>query len=250
MSDTTLYDTTAPSEGSLALAHEQLIRLKMDGVFVNITGDINNLVLNPTKIPVAREVYGTKGLPSEQILGYSYAPTFNVEVVRDPATKQIVAAQGWYKDLVKASFSKGANNLRDFQIFTDAFDEDMPVVEGTFSVAFTPANSGYADKRVDSFTLTSSGVVPEIESPLAGTGEPILESAGPSGQTVGDLIKVRGYKLGSPVSATIDGQNVTKILRIDEYTVGLLIPATVAGSAPIVITNEVGASDPLPYTAA
>lgn len=250
MSDTTIYDTTAPSKGSVALAHQRLARLKVAGVFINITGDINNLALNPSKIPVAREVYGTKGRTSEDIIGYNYAPTFNVEVVRDPVTKQIVAAQAWFKDLVKAAFSEGAANKREFQFFTDALDEDMPVLEGTFSVAYSEANTGFADKAVVTFTLASDGVVEQIPSPLAGDGTPILESATPAGQAPGDLVKVRGYKLGTPVSATIDGQAVVKILPIDDYTVGLLVPATVTGSAPIVVTNSVGASAALPYTAA
>lgn len=249
MADHTLYETTAPSEGSLGLAHERIIRLRMGGVFTNITGDVNNLALNPTKIALPREVYGTKGLPSEQIIGYSYAPSFNVEIVRDPVTKQIVAAQSWYKDLVKAAFAKGSENLREFQLFTDALDEEMPVLQGTFSVAYSEANTGYADKYVGTFTLASDGVVPQIPSPLAGTGAPILESATPSGLTVGDMIKVAGYKLASTVSITIDGQAAPDFFVVDDNTIVVTIPATVAGTAPIVVTNETGASAPLPYQA-
>jgi len=250
VSDTTIYDTTAPSEGSLALAHQRIIRVKQAGVFINITGDVNNLALNPSPITVQREVYGTKGRTSTEIIGYNYAPTFNVELVRDPVTKQFVAAQAWAKDLVNAAFSEGAANKREFQLFTDALDEDMPVLEGSFSVAYSEANTGYADKGVVTFTLANDGVVDQIPSPLAGTGAPILESASPAGQTVGDLIVVRGYKLGTFVSATIDGQNVTEFRVVDDYTVVLQIPATVSGSAPIVVTNSVGASAALPYAAA
>lgn len=251
MADTTIYDTTAPSEGSVALAHQRLIRLKQDGVFVNITGDINNLALGPSPITVPREVYGTKGRTSQDIIGYNFAPTFNVEVVRDPVTKQIVAAQAWFKDLVAAAFSEGAANKREFQLFTDALDETMPVFEGTFSVAYSEANTGYADKGVVTFTLANDGVVEQLdESPIAGDGTPILESATPSGLTTGDTIVVRGYNLTGIVSATIDGQAVTKIRPVDAYAVVLLIPATVSGSAPIIITNGAGASNTLAYTAA
>lgn len=250
MADPTLYETTAPSEGSLALAHQRLIRQKVDGVFVNITGDVNNLALNPSPITVAREVYGTKGRTSSDIIGYNFGPTFSVEVVRDPVTKQIVTSQAWLKDLVEAAFSEGAANKREFQLFTDALDEDMPVFEGSFSVSYAEGNTGYADKAVLNFTLANDGVVEKIASPIAGDGTPILESASPSGLTVGDLIKVKGYNLGSTVSATIDGQSVSKILKVDEYTIGLLIPASVTGSAPIIVTNAEGASNSLPYTAA
>lgn len=251
MSDPTLYDTTAPSEGSLVLAHQRLIRMKVAGAFVNVTGDVNNLALNPSPITVPREVYGTKGRTSTEIIGYNFAPTFNVEVVRDPVTKQIVAAQSWLLDLVNAAYSEGGLNKRDFQIITDALDERFPAFEGTFSVAVSEANTGYADKGVLTFTLNNDGVVERLAtSPIAGTGEPILESASPAGQTVGDLIVVRGYNLGSTVSATIDAAAVTELRIVDDNTVVLQIPATVAGSAPIIIMNSVGASAALPYTAA
>lgn len=251
MSDQTLYDTTAPSAGSLALAHQQLIRMKVDGVFQNITGDVNNLLLNPTPIEVPREVYGTKGRQSTDVIGYNFAPTFDVEVVRDPATKQIVAAQAWFIDLMNAGFATGADNKREFQIITDALDERMPAFEGTFAVKVAPKNSNYADKAVYGFTLANDGVVDQLTtSPIAGTGEPLLESASPSGQATGDLIVVRGYRLGSTVSATIDGQTVAELRVVDDSTVVLLIPATVSGAAPIIVTNSVGASNALDYTAA
>lgn len=250
MSDTTIYDSTAPSDGSVALAHEQLIRLKLAGVFINITGDINNLVLNPSEVTVAREVYGTKGQQSNDTIAHNFAPTFTVEPVRDPETKQIVAAQAWFLDLIDAAFSKGAAQKREFQIFTDALDERMPVFQGLFKVALTGGNTGYADKGTRDFTLTSDGVVDRVTSPLAGDGTPILESASPAGQTTGDLIVVRGYGLASTVSATIDSQAVTEIRIVDDHAVVLLIPATVSGSAPIIITNANGASTALPYAAA
>ena len=150
------------------------------------------------------------------------------------------------------AFSEGAANKREFQLFTDALDEDMPCFEGTFSVAYSEANTGFADKGVVTFTLANDGVVDRVTpSPLAGTGEPILESATPAGLTVGDMIVVRGYHVGPGefVSATIDGQAVTESRPVDPYTVVLQIPTGVAGSAPIVITNSVGASAALPYAA-
>ncbi|MDR6867684.1 hypothetical protein J2Y69_002288 [Microbacterium resistens] len=250
MADTTLYDTTVPSVGSLSLAHQRLIRLKQAGTFINITGDVNNLALNPSPITQQREVYGTKGRTSTEIIGYNYAPTFNVEVVRDPVTKQIVAAQAWFKDLVAAAFSEGEANKREFQLFTDALDETMPVLEGKFSVAYSEANTGYADKGVVTFTLANDGVVAQVPSPLAGPGVPIIESATPAGQTVGDQIVVRGYKFAGTTGITVDGQAVTEFVVVDQYTIVLVIPATVAGAAPIIVTTPLGASAAHPYVAA
>lgn len=245
--DPTIYNATAPTAGSLALAHQKIIRFKISGVFINITGDVNNLKVNPSPITVAREVYGNKARPDSDIIGYTFAPTFDVEAVRDPVTKAI--AQTWLVELLDRAYKTGADNVGEFQIF-DALDDSLPAHEGSFTIAVTEGTSGYADKAVYSFTLNSKGVVDEITSPIAGTGAPILESASPSGKTTGDVIVVRGYKLGSTVSATIDGQAVAKFVIVDDYTITILIPATVSGSAPIVVTNAVGASNSLPYTAA
>lgn len=249
MTDTTIYDTTVPTEGPLALAHQRIIRVKRGGVFENITGDVNNLLLNPSQVIVPREVYGTKGTQSRDVIGYNFAPTFSVEAVRDPATKQIVVAQPWLGALISAGYATGSANKLEVQIF-DGLDESLPAFEGTYSIAVADANAGFADKAIYNFTLTSDGVVQQIDSPIAGTGEPILESASPSGLTVGDIIVVRGYKLGSTVSATIDAQSVLKVRIVDDNTITLLIPASVAGSAPIIVTNGVGASASLAYTAA
>lgn len=251
MGDRTLYDTTAPSQGSLALAHQRLLRQKLAGVFVNVTGDVNNLALNPTPITTQREVYGTKGRNSTEIIGYNFAPSFNVEVVRDPVTGQIVAAQAWLIDLINAAYSEGGLNKREFQIITDALDERFPAFEGMFSVAVAEANTGYADKALLTFTLNNDGVVRRLtESPIAGDGEPVLETASPTGQTAGDLIVVRGYNIAATVSATIGGAAVTEFRVIDDNAIVLQIPEAVAGSVPIIITNAEGASAALPYAAA
>lgn len=246
MSDHTLYDTTAPTAGSVALAHQQMIRVKRNGVFENITGDVNNLLPNPTPITVQREVYGTKGRTSQDVIGYNFAPTFAVEAVRD-ANGAI--AQAWLVALLAAAYAEGAANKVPVQLF-DGLDENLPAFEGSFSVSVAPGAAGFADKGIYNFTLQNDGVVDQITSPIAGTGEPILESALPAGLTAGDLLVVRGYKLTGTVSATIDTIAVAEFTVVDDNTIVLLIPATVTGSAPIVVTNGIGASNSLAYTAA
>jgi len=250
MGDTTLYDTTAPSAGSVALAHERLLRMKQNGAFVNITGDINNLALNPTPVTVAREVYGTKGANSTNTLNHNFAPSFNVEVVRDPITKRIVAAQDWVLDLYRAAFSKGETNKREFQIFTDALDERMPVFQGKFSVAVAEANTGFADKNVLTFTLSNDGEVVEIPSPLAGSGAPVIESIGPAGQAAGDLVAIRGYYLGDVTTVTFGSTEAAEVRPVDEYTVVAQIPTGTTGSVQVIVTSPEGDSAPATYAAA
>ncbi len=250
MADTSIYDGMAPSVGSIALAHQRLVRLELEGSFVNITGDVNNLALNPSPITVSREVYGTKTRTSTEIVGYNYAPSFNVEVVRDPVTKQIVAEQAWFKDLVTAAFSEGEANRRTFQFFTDALDETMPVLQGKFSVAYSEANTGYADKGVITFTLANDGVVEQIDSPLAGSGVPIIETVTPSGQAVGDQVVIRGHKFTGTTGITIKAVAVAEFIIVDAYTIVAVIPTGATGSSPVIVTNADGPSVAKAYTAA
>lgn len=247
MSDSSIYDATVPTAGSVALAHQRILRYKRSGVFENIVGDVNNLKLNPTPITIAREVYGTHGRDSQQVIGYNFAPTFDVEGVRDDNG---VIAQSWLVDMLNRSYSEGAANLGEFQIF-DALDENLPAFQGVFSIAAAELNSGFKDKFGWSFTLTNDGVVDKIASPIAGDGKPVIESIPtPNGKTVGDQLVLRGYNLGTVTSGTIDGAAIVKITIVDANTIVILIPATVAGAAPIILTNPAGASDPINYTAA
>jgi len=251
MSDPAIYNATAPTAGSLDLAHQRILRLKQSGVFVNITGDINNFNPNGTPIKVPREVYGNKSRQSFDVIGYNFAPTFNVEAVRDPDTKAI--AQTWLIDLLDAAYSEGAANKREFQWF-DALDENVPSFEGTFDVAVAPLNTAFADKGGYTFTLTNDGVVEQITSPIAGTGAPIIESVGPTLQTVGEQVVIRGYKFTGTTGITIDAQAVGAATEdftvVDDYTIVATIPASVTGAAAVVVTNAIGASNSFAYTAA
>jgi hypothetical protein len=246
MADSTLYDTTVPTAGSVALAHESIIRVKRNGVWENITGDVNNLLDTPTPVVVAREVYGTKGAASSENIAYTHAITFTAEGVRDNTG---AIAQAWLAELIKVSARTGAANKVEVQIF-DAKDENLPAFQGLFNVAQVPGNTGYADKRVYSITLNSAGVVAQITSPIAGTGIPVLESALPSGKGAGGKVVVRGYKLGTPTAATVGGVTVpaNDITAVDANTIVLELPTGSAGSAPIIVTNAAGPSTALPYT--
>lgn len=246
MNDHTLYETTVPTQGALALAHESIIRVKIAGVFVNITGDANNLLDTPSAVVVQREVYGTKGTPSTDAIGYSHVITCTVEGVRDGLGN---IAQPWLVALIRAATSKSPDNKLEFQVF-DALDPNLPAFEGSFAVTYVPGNTGFADKRVYSFTFTSDGVVDEIVSPIAGNGSPILESALPAGAAPGDQIVLRGYNLSGTTGVTVDGVAVAELIVVDTNTLVLVVPATVAGSAPIIVTNPAGASTALPYAAA
>ena len=247
MSDT-IYDSTQQTTGTLAKSHEKIVRVKRNGVFENVTGDANNVGAVPTPVTFPRENYGNKGLPSIEKIGDAWVITFDVEAVRDVNG---VIAQAWLSNLVTVAQASGVDNKIEAQVF-DGRDENLKAIEGTFSVAsadLSAVSTGYADKGAYRFTLTSDGVVDLVTSPIAGTGEPIIESVTPTLQTVGDQIVVRGYKMTGTTGATVDSVAVTEFIVIDDYTLVLVIPATVAGASPIIVTNAAGASAAYAYTA-
>ena len=247
MSDT-IYDSTAQTAGTLAKSHEKIVRVKRAGSFENVTGDANNLAAVPTAVTFPRENYGNKGLPAIEKIGDSWVVTFDIEAVRD---SNGVIAQTWLSNLVTVAQASGEANKVDAQVF-DGRDENLKAIEGSFSVAaadLSATATGYADKGAYRFTLTSNGVVSLVTSPIAGTGEPIIESATPTLQTVGDQIVLRGYKFTGTTGVTIDGETVVEFIIVDDYTIVPVIPALVTGAAPIIVTNATGASNTFAYTA-
>jgi hypothetical protein len=248
MSDRTLYDTTVPSVGSLALAHEKILRVKIGGVWVNITGDINNFNPVPTGVRVDRENYGQKAASSSQKIADNYVLTFNVEGVRNPSTGMFVAAQAAIRELLKIGRRKGEENMVEAQWF-DALDDDIPAFQGKFSVEWTDTNTGYADKGGWSFTLTSDGIVDEITSPIA-TANPLVENVIPSGAGVGEVVHIIGHKFTGVTGITIDGDTVEEYHLLNDNTIAAVIPADVDGASAVVVTTDGGSSNSFSYTAA
>ncbi|ANP74539.1 hypothetical protein [Cryobacterium arcticum] len=246
MADPTLYDTTVQTAGTLALAHEKILQFKRSGTFANITGDLNNVTAVPTKITAQRENYGNKGRTSERKLGDNWVITFDAEAVRDNTG---AIAQAWLIDLLNVAKASGSSNLADFQLF-DAKDPALGAIEGSFTVEVADLATGFADKGGYKFTLTSDGVVRQITSPINGSGIPVIASALPLNAVASANVYCRGYNVSAITAATIGGIAATSISQIpgEPNIVVLEVPAGSAGSAPIIVTNAVGASTAYAYT--
>ncbi|MDJ0323169.1 hypothetical protein QMG61_05250 [Cryobacterium sp. PH31-AA6] len=243
---TTMFDAEVPTAGTIALAHEEILRIKRAGSFENVSGDINALVNTPTPITVAREAYGLKGTDSVSVIGYNQVITFTAEGIRDNLGR---IAQAWLVALLVVARSTGAANKVSAQTF-DAKDENLIALEGSYSVAAVKSSTGFKDKFVWTFTLTNDGPVAQITSPIAGTGIPVLDSALPANAIASANVYCRGYNVSAITAATIGGVPVTSISQIpgEPNIVVLEVPAGTAGSAPIILTNAVGASASYPYT--
>ncbi|MEB0264720.1 hypothetical protein [Cryobacterium sp. 10I5] len=243
---TTMFDAEVPTAGTIALAHEEILRIKRAGSFENVSGDINALVNTPTPITVAREAYGLKGTDSVSVIGYNQVITFTVEGIRDTLGR---IAQPWLVALLNVARATGAANKISAQTF-DAKDETLIALEGSYSVAAVKSSTGFKDKFVWTFTLTNDGPIAQITSPIAGTGIPVLDSALPTGKGANDNVYVRGFNVNAIISATVGGVAAMSISQIpNELNIVVVeLPAGTAGSAPIILTNAIGASAALPYT--
>ena len=248
MADTTLYDTTVQTDGTLALAHEQILRLKRNGNFENVTGDCNNILDTRTPVKSARENYGNKARDASSKLADNHVITFDAEAVRDNTG---AIAQPWLVPLLNIAKATGSGNKIDAQLF-DAKDPALGAIEGTFTVEVAPLKTGYADSGGYKFTLTGDGVIRDIASPIGGSGVPIIASVLPLNQGAGSNIYVRGSNVSAITAATVGGVTVPLVGGISQIPgetniVVLELPAGTAGSAPIVLTNAAGAGVAYPY---
>lgn len=246
MADTSLYDSTVQTDGTLALAHEQILRIKRNGNFENVTGDCNNILDTRTPVKATRENYGNKARDASSKLTDNHVITFDAEAVRDNTG---AIAQPWLVPLLNIAKAAGAGNKVDVQLF-DAKDPALGAIEGSFSVEVAPLKTGYADSGGYKFTLTGDGVIRDIASPIAGTGAPLIASALPLNAVASANIYVRGSNVNAITAATIGGIAATSISQIpgEPNIVVLEVPAGSVGSAPIIVTNAVGASTAYAYT--
>jgi hypothetical protein len=124
---------------------------------------------------------------------------------------------------------------------------------GLYLVDYQQAKTGAADIEEVSITFTADGAVTAITNPGTAPLAPVLISATPSGAAAGALVTVTGSYFTGTTGATgvkIGGVNATNYTVVSDNTIVFTVPAGTAGSAPIIVTNPVGASNSLAYTRA
>lgn len=178
---------------------------------------------------------------------------------------ELVAAAGGDPAIYRWEPDEG--KLPEGRVFVD-FDDELP--DGTpvrYRFGFRRAANSEAVEfqlvRTDALNLPNNW---RALAPLAGgrsfymdtndpafgptTGVPVIASALPSGQAVGDALMLTGTRFTGTTGITIDGQTVTNQDVISDSQIALVIPSGVAGAASIIVTNASGASAAYAYTAA
>lgn len=109
-------------------------------------------------------------------------------------------------------------------------------------------------KNLEAATVTFTGTdIPlnlNITNPGTAATAPVVLAATPSAQSVGKILSITGASFLGTTGITIGGVAVaTGAFTVQsDNLITAVVPAGTAGSAPIIVTNAVGASASFPYT--
>lgn len=123
--------------------------------------------------------------------------------------------------------------------------------QGVAIVQTARGNTGVKDPETKTFTLKGDGILTPITNPGTAAAAPVVISATPSGVAVGGQVQITGTGFTGTVATTgvkFGGVNATSWVVASDNLIVAVMPAGSAGSAVVLVTNAVGASNALPYT--
>lgn len=120
--------------------------------------------------------------------------------------------------------------------------------QGVAIVEWDRATDGVKDPAQSTVKLTGDGILTAISNPGVAPTAPIIVSALPSGAGAGALVTLSGSAFTGTSALTIGGVSAPTRSVVSDSTLIFVVPAGSAGSAPIIVTNPVGASTSFPYT--
>lgn len=200
--------------------------------------------VNPNLVDTS--AYDTDGWDSFEITGnaWALAQSFwrrTVTGTYDPGQELIRARQGQFGDSARVGV-----RWYDKNGGPEAF-------KGVAIVGWERANDGVKDADAASVTLTGDGILTTITNPGVAAAAPVILAASPSAQSVGKILTITGTGFasvvaGTPANVTIGGTNATSFVVESDNMIVAVVPAGSAGSAELVVTNPVSASNSFPYT--
>lgn len=125
--------------------------------------------------------------------------------------------------------------------------------QGTAIVGWVPSKTGVADLDEITCTLTGDGTLAPITNPGTAPIAAIIMAATPSGAAAGSMVQISGSGFAGTTGAAgvkFGGVNASSYIVVSDSLIVAIMPAGSAGSAPIIVTNPVGASAAFPYTRA
>lgn len=243
MANHDVWDAVVQTDGTPANSFEWLLKVFHDGgptVTADIT-DLNPAFTNKTR---NRETYAAKGVDAAIKYGSNLQITWNHEIVRDENGQYQPELQA----LIDASKENGQDNLVRLQVY-DALGADY-AFDGWFSIQVTRTSTGWDDKGWFQITATQNRFLGWITNPVLTGNIPLISSVTPPAAEEGDDLYIQGEQFTGTTGATgvkIGGVNATSYNVLNDSLIVAVVPAGAAGSAPIIVHNPAGDSEPFAY---
>lgn len=230
---------------SVALARRFRQDVSVDGTTWIKLGAINDFA--PTENPTnqAADTYDTNGFSSfeKTMTGWKTVSKFLM-----PTTASVPSDPG--QAILQATRFQFGTAARAFTRWYDR-NGGTEAYSGLALVDWNQSKTAVPDVAEVTATLTGDGALTQIANPYASTAVPIITSVTPPAQTVTNLITILGGGFLGTVpttGVTIGGVNSTGWTVVSDNTIIAKIPTGSAGSAPVIVTNAIGASASFAYT--
>jgi hypothetical protein len=204
---------------------------------------------NATITPNTEETtaYDTNGWKSNEVTLQDWSATASlfrriVSGTYDPGQELVRATQGLFGNSARVGV-----RWYDKNGGTEAY-------QGIAIPTISRSNTGVSNVEKWSIAFMATDVaLATISNPGVAAAAAILVGATPSGQAAGASVVITGSGFTGTTGSTgvkFGGTNATSYIVANDSVISAVLPAGSAGSAPIIVTNPVGASAPLAYTRA
>ena len=232
---------------SVALARRFRQDVSVDGTSWVKLGALTDFAPTETPTNQPADTYDTEGFNAfeKTMTGWQVVSQFLM-----PTTANVPSDAG-QQLLSNTRFQFGASA----RAYTRWYDRNggTDAWSGLALVAWNQTTTATPDIAQVTATLQGDGVLAQISNPYASLAVPVIMSATPSGVGSGGQLQITGAGFLGTVSTTgvkIGGTNASSWIVVSDSLIVAVVPTGTAGSAPIIVTNAVGASASFPYTRA
>lgn len=228
------------------LARGYRLEVSADGAtnWLKLAG-LNDLSDQITPNKVDSTNYDTDGWSGSEVTLQSWALTakFNRQ-----ATAGVSDAAS---DLLRQRRGQFGDSARVYVRWYSTVQTNESGWQGRAIVELNKSKTGVADLNEFTATLTGDGTLSSISNPYTPSSIPSILSALPSGVATGGQVEIRGTGFTGTVATSgvkFGGTNATSWIVVSDQEIVAVMPTGTAGSAPVVVTNAVGASASFAYT--
>jgi hypothetical protein len=229
-----------------ALARRFLVDVSPDGTTWTRLKGITDFAPNENPTNQAADTYDTNGFNAFEKTMTGWKLT--VKFLR-PTTASVPSDPG--QQIVSAARFQFGTSARVYVRWYDRYGYSSENYSGYALVDWQQSKTGAADIEEVTVNFNGDGVLTAIANPYAAAAVPVIISATPTAQTTGKILTITGSNFTGTVpttGVTIGGTNATSWVVQSDTVITAVMPTGSAGSAPIVVTNGVGASSSFAYT--